>query len=238
MELDWSDQSPHIRTLFRPWQPGDGYEEASIQAAEARLGVRLPSPLRTFYLAWGKRHDLAKIHHNLLAPDALVIRADTLIFWVDHQAVWYWGVRCQALEQTDPPVVWTESGPSGWEAESELEWKPSHAHLSSLLDDMTYLHAFYPGGAIHGGHYTRPHNPELPPRHRRWLEEQWTTATIVSPLFYGYFMPDEDDSYPPLYVREGQAFCWEYAGCRLAAREVEAVDEMAQRFQMTWTTRW
>jgi hypothetical protein len=243
MELDWSEQSPHIRTLFRPWQPGDGYEEATIQAAEAKLGVRLPSPLRTFYLAWGKRRDLAALHHYLLAPDELVIRADTLIVWVDHQAVWYWGVRCEALEQTDPPVVRTESGPSGsgWEVESELDWKPSHAHVSSLFDDMTYLHAFCPGGAMHGGHYDRPGLPELAAPHRTWLEEHWNIAALASPpLFFG-LMPDEDYSWyswPPLYVRDGQAFCWEHAGCRLAVREVEVVDVMAQRFQIMWTKRW
>jgi hypothetical protein len=239
MELDWSEQSPHIRTLFRPWQPGDGYEEATIQAAEAQLGVRLPSPLRTFYLAWGQRPDLAKIHHYLLAPHEVVIRADTLIFWVDHQAVWYWGVRFEALEETDPPVVRTESGPSGagWTVESELDWKPSHVHLSSFLDDVTYLHAFCPGGAMHGGHSLRPKNPELPAHHRMWLEEHWNTAAMVSPLVFG-FVPDEDYSGPPLYVRDGQAFRWEYAGCCLAAREVEVVDELAERFQMTWTRRW
>jgi hypothetical protein len=27
----------------------------------------------------------------LLAPQDVVIRADTLICWVEHQAVWYWG---------------------------------------------------------------------------------------------------------------------------------------------------
>src|SRR5581483_10929314 len=39
MELDWSEQSPHIRTLFCPWQPGDGYDEMTVQAAEERLGI-------------------------------------------------------------------------------------------------------------------------------------------------------------------------------------------------------
>jgi hypothetical protein len=58
MELDWSEQSPHIRSLYHPWQPGDGYDEAEIEAAEARLGFRLPSTLRNFYLAWGRRQDL------------------------------------------------------------------------------------------------------------------------------------------------------------------------------------
>jgi len=42
------EKDAHIRTLFHPWQPGDGYDEAEIEAAEARLGLRLPNPLRRF----------------------------------------------------------------------------------------------------------------------------------------------------------------------------------------------
>jgi hypothetical protein len=71
VELDWSEQSPHIRTLFRPWQPGDGYDEATLQAAEVRLGLRLPATLRRFYLAWGRRHDMTQMVDPLVPPDAL-----------------------------------------------------------------------------------------------------------------------------------------------------------------------
>ena len=39
MELDWSKQSPHMRTLYPPWQPGDSYTEATLQTAEPQLGV-------------------------------------------------------------------------------------------------------------------------------------------------------------------------------------------------------
>jgi hypothetical protein len=53
MDLDWSEQSPHIRTLFRPWQHGDGYPEDDLAAAEVRCGVRLPVTLRSFYGTWG-----------------------------------------------------------------------------------------------------------------------------------------------------------------------------------------
>ncbi len=235
MELDWSKQSSHIRTLFRPWQPSDGYDEATIRAAEERLGIRLPSPLRTIYLAWGKRPDLTEVYHPLLPPAKLVVRADVFIFWVANQSSWYWGVPRNALEESDPPVVITAVGPSGWEVESKLNWKLSHPHLSSFLDDMTYLHAFYPGGAMHGG-YTQPYLPELPAHHRAWLEEQWSKATIVSPMVFG-IMPDAAYSCPPLYVRDGQAFWWDGGGC-LAAREAEVVDEIAQRFQITWARRW
>ena len=86
MELDWSEQSPHIRTLFRPWQPGDGYDEATLQAAEARLGVRLPATLRTFYLAWGRREDLAWACYYLLPLEDLLIRTSTLVYHSNHVA--------------------------------------------------------------------------------------------------------------------------------------------------------
>ncbi len=233
MRLDWSEQSPHIRTLYRPWKPGDGYDEATLQMAEARLYIRLPTKLRNFYLAWGQREDLTQTNYPLLYPNNLVVRADTLIFWVDNQAVFYWGVRREALEESDPPVVITESGPSGWRVESELHWKPSHPHLSNFLDDVTYLHAFC-GGAIHGG-YTQPYLPDLPAHHIAWLEEHWSKAA-VTPLAFGVEL-DPTSDWPVLYVREGQAF-WSFSGCSLAVREAADVDEIAQRFQITWARRW
>ena len=117
MEFDWSEQSPHIRSLYRPWQPGDGYDEAILQAAEVRLGVRLPATLRTFYLAWGRREDLTQTCYYLLNPEVLPIRANTLIFWVEEQSVAYWGIPREALAEPDPPVVVTWSGESGWEVD-------------------------------------------------------------------------------------------------------------------------
>ena len=43
--------------------------------------------------------------------------------------------------------------------------------------------------------------------------------------------------HPILYVRDGQAIRlspW----CSLAAREAHALDEISQRFQITWEERW
>jgi hypothetical protein len=65
MKLDWSEQSPHIRTLFHPWQPGDGYDEATLQMAEARLGVRrvLAQQMNTGYVMYSVR-----LYRPLLNP--------------------------------------------------------------------------------------------------------------------------------------------------------------------------
>lgn len=243
MDLDWSAQSAHIRTLFRPWKPGDGYDEATVQAAETRLGLRLPHLLRNFSLAWGRRQDLTQAQNPLVAPDGLVVRADTLIFCVENQAVVYWGIRCDALEADDPPVVVTASGPSGCEVETELNWTPSHTHLSGFLDDLAYDHAFA-RGALYGG-ATAFGVPLLQAQHLSWLEEHWSKAR-VGPLFYGVMAPDSviDRAWPPLYVRDGQAFC-QFSGyggigpvCCLVAREAEAFDEISQRFQIAWARRW
>ncbi len=227
MELDWSAQSPHIRTLFRPWQPGDGYEEATIQAAEERLGICLPTALRNFYLAWGKRRDLTAQQDFLQHPDGLMVRAGTLIFWVENQAACFWGIQRAALKEADPPVV------VAWNEEAGLVWIPSPARLSSFLDDMTYHHAFL-GGAIHGG-YTHSNLPLFPADQVAWLEEHWSKAT-VSPMVFG-IIPDADWHGPPLYVRDGQAF-YSLGGYCLAAREAEVVDEIGKRFQITWARRW
>ncbi len=242
MELDWSAQSPHIRSLYHPWQPGDGWDEATIQAAETRLGLRLPTPLRRFYLAYGRRRDLTQANHLMLDPDKLVVRADTLIFCVENQAILYWGVQREALEEDDPPIVVTESGPFGWKVDSELNWKPSHTHVSGFLDDLTYSHAF--GSSVHGA-ATGFDVPLLSEHHIAWLEENWSKAT-VGPLFYGVIAQDSDidSTWPPLYVRDGQAFCqfYGYSGlgpkCCLASREAEALDEIRHRFQITWARHW
>lgn len=238
MELDWSEQSSHIRSLYRPWQPGDGYEEAEIEAAEARLGIRLPATLRNFYRAWGKRRDLASLVDPLLPPNELEMREDTLLFWVENQAAYFWGIRREALEETDPSVYVQFSERGEWAMEEELRRNPTHPHLSNFLDDMGYLHAFCRGGAIHGG-WTKHPIPDLPAQHIAWLEENWNKAR-VTPRVFGLDPTIENWATlygPTLYVRDGVAFWWSSVGC-LAAHEADVVDEIAQRFQINWVERW
>lgn len=234
MELDWSEQSPHIRSLYRPWQPGDGYDEAEIEAAEARLGFRLPSKLRNFYLAWGRRRDLTEQGYLLLEPERLVIRDHTLLLCLGDQSIYAWGIAGKALWEADPPIMVALPGAfAGWEAEGST-WTASHPHLSSFLDDLMYVSAFC-GGAIHGG-WTKPNLPDLPVDQIVWLETQWNKAT-VTPLALNRRWYSLSDTGLPLYIRDGQAL-WYDARCGLAASEAEVVDEIAQRFKITWAERW
>lgn len=145
----------------------------------------------------------------------------------------------KALEEADPPVVASFSGPVGWTLPAELSWTQSHTHLSGFLDDLTYLRAFN-GGAVHGG-WTELDLPENPSaRQVAWLEENWSKAT-VSPMVFGGAPPNmiiNVDPWPILYVRDGQALYWEEGVCRLAVREADTLDEISRRFQIKWARRW
>src|SRR5258708_2050325 len=237
MEFDWSEQSPHIRTLYRAWQVGDGYDEATIQAAEARLGTRLPTTLRSFYAAWGRRHDMTRLCEHLLAPDELRITPDALICCVENQAVMYWAVRREALGEADPPVSYADT--LAWDGEEPVlgPWRASHPRVSCFLDDLTYKHAFG-GGAVHGGSSRRV-RPEQ--RHVEWLEQHWRQAA-VTPMFRSQEpdtpdTPDEVLLGSPLYVREGQAVLW-FLQFDAVTREAEALDEIGEALGATWEQRW
>ena len=69
-----------------------------------------------------------------------------------------------------------------------------------------------------------------------WLEEHWSKVTF-RPMVFG-LVPDTD-RYPwvTLYMRDGQALSY-IGGYSIAARRAEALDEIAQRFQITWARRW
>jgi hypothetical protein len=222
MELDWSEQSPHIRTLFRPWQPGDGCDEATLQAAEARLGIRFPLTLRNFCLAWGHRRDLTRKVHPLLPPDELQFRDDALVFWAENQAVVLWGIRHEHLEEAAPPVV------EAWNLDEGLEWTPSHVRLLDFLDDLTYEHALSGGALYWGWSVERVQTQEQ----TQWLEDHWRKARVGRR--FSYWTPDDEERSKTLYIREGQAVCWNLGWWSAAANSQEALDEIAQALQITW----
>lgn len=234
MDLDWSDQSPHIRTLYRPWQPGDGYEEADVAPAETRCGARLPATLRRFYATWGRRQDLTQLQEHLLAPDQWVVHSGALIFCVENQGVTYWAVQLHALAQLDPPVVIAEAGPelALREVTTELVWHPSHQHASDFLDDLTYMHAFA-GGALHGAESPRV-QPD--PQALARLERDWRTARLTQ-MFQSHSVEPIEWRGPPVYVRDDHALWWFQQWSAVSGSE-GALDEIARELDLGWETRW
>jgi cell wall assembly regulator SMI1 len=51
-----------------PLSDDDGWTEADLQAAEQRLGVRLPAAIREAYALFGRRQDLTSMQDWLLTP--------------------------------------------------------------------------------------------------------------------------------------------------------------------------
>jgi hypothetical protein len=90
-----------------PLTEDDGWAKADLQAAEQRLGVRLPPAIREAYGLFGRRGDLTSVQDRLLGPKELEVDAagDVLVYRVENQAVAVWGVPLAALEQPDPPVL-------------------------------------------------------------------------------------------------------------------------------------
>lgn len=234
MELDWSKQTPHICTLYHPWQPDDGYKEDVIVATEARLGVRLPAPLRIFYRAWGQRKDVTQTNQVLLRPNKLVRWPDALIFCVENQGGSYWALEGKALEEADPPVVRADTDALvDWEIEeipSPLIWTPSHAHVSDFLDSLTYQHAFW-GGAMHGG----SGRFQFQEFHEVWLKQHWQRI-MARPLAFPLMSPEYGEY--PLYIRDGLALELLPPWCSVVARSVEDLDAVGQILQVTWEHRW
>lgn len=90
-----------------PLTEDDGWAKADLQAAEQRLGVRLPPAIHEAYGLFGRRGDLTSVQDRLLGPKELAVDAagDVLVYRVENQAVDVWGVPLAALEQPDPPVL-------------------------------------------------------------------------------------------------------------------------------------
>ena len=169
--FQWSKNAWHIQSVFPPWQEQDGYALPILVAAEQSLGIPLPMLLKNFYHAWGRRTDLTRARETLLNPDQLTVRSRGLIFTEENQAVYVWAIPYTALQRSNPPVYYAELVPEP----AELQWLPSHTHLSDFFDYLTYGHAFA-SGAPHGGVSCAAWSEAL----HAAITQRWNTIELVS----------------------------------------------------------
>jgi hypothetical protein len=87
-------------------ESGDGWAEADLDAAEKRLGLRLPVALREAYLLFGRRKDLTGNHDVLLSPAKLYVdnAKEALVLRHENQGAASWGVLLDSLQDDDPAV--------------------------------------------------------------------------------------------------------------------------------------
>jgi hypothetical protein len=123
-------------TWRSPLADGDGWTDADLDAAEVRLGLRLPAAFREAYRLFGQRADLTSVQETLLSPADLEVEDGTLVFRVENQAVVLWGILVTALDQDDPPVMlrmnMADKTKQTWDAWLD---RFSHACLELILSE-------------------------------------------------------------------------------------------------------
>ncbi|MGW7256401.1 SMI1/KNR4 family protein [Streptomyces sp. NPDC054834] len=87
-------------------EKGDGWTQADLDAAEERLGFRLPVAMCEAYLLLGRRKDLTSNHDVLLSPAELYVdeAREALVFRHENQGVASWGILLDSLQDDDPAV--------------------------------------------------------------------------------------------------------------------------------------
>lgn len=117
---DWSE---------RPLTAADGFTDADLDTAAAKLGHPLPAALREALRLFGRRDDLARNQDPLTAPEDLETCEGALIFRDENQGVCAWGVLLKDLHQDDPPTYLR----ADLADKSQEEWLPWTDKLSLAL---------------------------------------------------------------------------------------------------------
>jgi hypothetical protein len=116
------------RYLGREWRAPDGLSRKIVDKAEARLGIRIPSSLKCFYLTLGAVPELCSIHNIIFGPEGLEVDEGYLIFMDENQSVVLWGIKKRDLKKSDP-IIWQRNNTSD-------EWYSEEKTLAELLASM------------------------------------------------------------------------------------------------------
>ncbi|MEV5749594.1 hypothetical protein AB0L00_17395 [Actinoallomurus sp. NPDC052308] len=100
-----------------PLTDADGWDDAALDAVEARLGITLPAAVREAYALFGRRMDLTANQDELLEPKQLHVIDGLLVFRDENQGAACWGVR---LDGPDPAVCVRPD----LEDEDAEDWEP------------------------------------------------------------------------------------------------------------------
>ena len=117
-----------IATLIRPLTPEDGLSKASMADAESRLGLRLPTVLREYYLLAGRFDKFNRAHNELRRPEEWAVDGGKLVFLEENQCVVFWGVEAVTSPEDDPPVYQAQNI-----RERPTEWYQEHKRCSEFL---------------------------------------------------------------------------------------------------------
>ncbi|MBE9119048.1 SMI1/KNR4 family protein [Lusitaniella coriacea LEGE 07157] len=115
----WALLKSAIADWYAPLEESDGFPEKTIAQAEESLGFRLPKALKEWYKLAGKREDIWSQQDAMSSPEELSQFQeifdykcqynghfdDVLVFYIENQGGYCWGIPCNYLNEDDPPVV-------------------------------------------------------------------------------------------------------------------------------------
>jgi hypothetical protein len=121
---------PWFASWFGPPGPKDACSHKLVRESEENKGLRIPGPLRVYYLRFGENTILSKARGLLLSPESLETEDDHLVFWQGHkdEGCDWCGVPLDALDQADPPVE-----RQVFVSDDEAVWVPECRRISWFL---------------------------------------------------------------------------------------------------------
>ncbi|MGI5493710.1 hypothetical protein [Microtetraspora malaysiensis] len=201
-----------------PLLPGDGHDAAELDAAEERLGLRLPAALREAYALVGLRDDLTGNQDHLLSPGSLYVdeTGEALVYRLENQHVVEWGIPLAELDRDDPPTVF-RSDMLNKEAE---RWAPWIDRLSSAFVEIVMSESLFADEDLAG-------NRELDPETVAALEARYALAPFPGypadePTTRWFFGPDA------LLRDDGRSWLW------ARTRTPEALDDVRHALSGMW----
>ncbi|MET8762882.1 hypothetical protein [Lentzea sp. NPDC004782] len=144
-----------------PIEAGDGWNHADLDAAEHRLGVRLPDAVRDAYALFGKRPDLTSNQDWLLTPSELRLAGGVVVFRRQIHALTSWAA---ALGTADPAVV----------HETQRGWEPWLPRFSTACVELVLSEALFRDDAETADRETSEADISL-------IEEHFTLLPLTSP---------------------------------------------------------
>ncbi|HEY1172859.1 MAG TPA: hypothetical protein VGH19_15935 [Verrucomicrobiae bacterium] len=129
--------------LEQPLKGRDGVAEQKITSAEKRLGIKLPTALREYYLVAGQQNKLNRAYNRLLRPSEWYLHKGKLCFMEENQGAVVWGTNTGA---SDAAVYQSPSNEDGL-----AKWYLENRKCSAFLMGMLVWQSTFGGGLPHTG---------------------------------------------------------------------------------------
>ena len=187
--------------------------------------IKFPTVLRKFYADWGKHKELTSTIDLILHPSECFLQSGYLVFAIENQSVFFWGIDIKVVNYDDPPVYFA------YNEDNIDDWNLSHDSISDFLDGITFGHAFadlYAHGA-----YTWN---DLPTNFHDILMKNGFKRTNINSHMWGLRI--ELASKPwGIYHKEG-VILNPFSGLAIKAKSQEEVWHIANLLKVKWEKAW